>query len=118
MKRADFKAMAGLQLLLLFYSLSSVLSKAAAQAGSPWGFALFYGGVLLILCLYALGWQQCIKKLPLSTAYANKAMVIVWGMLWGTMLFHEPLHWGKPAGAALIIAGIVLFSREGGAPHD
>ena len=59
-----------LHALVLFYSLSALCSKKAASYpfASP-GWLLFYGAVILILGLYAVFWQQIIKRLPLSTAY-------------------------------------------------
>ena len=66
--------------------------------------------MLALLGLYALGWQQVLKKLPLTTAYANKAVTIIWGIIWGLLLFGEHISIGKVIGAAFIIAGIVVFS--------
>ena len=100
----------GLHVLLGLYALSDVCSKAAA--GTEWfslPFLLFYGAVLVLLGIYALGWQQVIKRMPLTTAYANRAITIIWGMFWGCILFGESITPGKIAGAAIIIAGILLF---------
>ena len=43
--------------------------------------------MLLALVTYAAGWQQVIKHLPLTTAYANKAVTVVWGILAGSGRF-------------------------------
>ena len=110
-----------LHLLLMLYSLSGICSKLAGQAAflSP-RFMLCYGGVLVLLMLYALGWQQIIKRLPLTLAFANKAVTVVWGLVWGALFFKEAVTPGKLAGAALIIGGIVLYSTAdaGGEAHD
>ena len=108
-----------LHLLLLFYSLSDICSKLAA--GRPVlsvGFILWYGAVILILFVYAIGWQQMIKRMPLSTAYANKAVTTIWGAVWGVLLFHEDFSVGKLLGILLVIAGIVLFTREEVQPDE
>ena len=64
MEKTDKKVFLALHLLLLFYSLSSVLSKlAAAQPFLSIQFCLCYGGMFVILVLYALGWQQILKRL-------------------------------------------------------
>ena len=60
---------------------------------------------------YAFGWQQVIKHLPLTTAYANKAITVVWGILLGFLLFGESITLRQFIGAAVIIVGIVLFVR-------
>ena len=74
-----------LHILLLVYSLTEIFSKLAAGASFPsMKFCAFYGMVLLILFVYALGWQQIIKQIPLSTAFANKAVTTIWGTVWKT----------------------------------
>ena len=106
------KALLALHLLLALYSLCDVCSKlAAGQSFLSFGFCLYYGGMILLLGVYAIGWQQIIKRLPLTTAYANKAATVVWGILWGMLLFDERVTPGKLAGAALNIAGVVLYAK-------
>ena len=55
-------------------------------------------------------WQQIIRILPLTTAFANKAVTTAWGLLWGLLFFHEQITIGKIVGVALVIGGVVLFS--------
>jgi len=66
--------------------------------------------MILILMIYALGWQQIIKHLPLSTAYANKAVTMIWGLIWGVLFFGEIVTVGKCIGIIMIILGIVVFA--------
>ena len=82
---------------------------AARQPFLSLAFVLLYGAMLLALVVYALGWQQVIKHLPLTTAYANKAVTVVWGIVLGALLFDESVTPRQLLGAAVIIAGIVLF---------
>jgi len=101
-----------LHLLLLVYSASGVFSKTAA--GLPWfspSFFACYFGMLCILVVYAIGWQQIIKRMPLSTAFSNKAITLVWGLLWSALFFKEAVTIGKAVGVLLVIAGIVLSAR-------
>ena len=100
-----------LHLILFAYSVSSIFSKLAArQQFLSVSFFLCYGMVLLLLGIYSIVWQQVIKKMPLSTAFANKAVTAVWGLLWGVLLFHEAVTPAKLAGLGFVIAGVVLFS--------
>lgn len=100
-----------LHFILMCYSFSGILSKfAALQPFLSIRFCFFYGGIIALLGVYALVWQQIIKHLPLTTAFANKSVTVVWGFVWGTLIFHEPVTPGKLAGMALVIAGVVLFS--------
>ena len=73
-------------------------------------FVLFYGLVILLLGIYALLWQQIIKRMPLTTAYANKAVTVVWGMVWGALLFQEDITLQKCIGAAIIVVGVILYA--------
>ncbi len=100
----------GLHILLLLYSAGSIFSKlASGYSFLSAGFILCYGIVLLLLGIYAVFWQQIIKRLPLMTAYANKAVTVVWGIVWGALIFHEEITWGKALGAVLVIAGVILY---------
>ena len=104
-----------LHLILGIYATSSVFSKLAAQ--QPFlsmAFILLYGAMMLALVVYAFGWQQVIKRLPLTLAFANKAVTVVWGILWGALFFHESITPGKLIGAAVIVAGVVLFVKADG----
>lgn len=104
-----------LHLLLAVYSMSGIASKhAARQEFLSVPFCLFYGIVVLALFFYAVFWQQLIKKLPLITAYANKAVTVVWGIVWGVLFFDEQLSIMKIIGAAVIVIGVyIVVSGEG-----
>lgn len=100
-----------LHIILLLYSISAVCSKKAA--GVPLfstNFFILYGSCILFLGLYAIGWQQILKKLPLTTAFANKAITVVWGIVWGSLLFHETINIRHIIGAALVVLGVVLYA--------
>ena len=104
-----------LHLLLMVYSTSGILSKlAAGKAFLSWPFLLLYGGVIVLLGVYALGWQQVLKRVPLSVAYANKAVTVVWGCVWGVLVFREDLSLGKMIGGVLVLAGIALYGWADG----
>ena len=99
-----------LHVLLLIYSLSGVLSKnASGQEFLSPTFCFLYAGVIVILGIYALGWQQIIKRLPLTLAFANKAITVVWGIVWGALLFGEQVTPTMVIGGVLVVAGVALF---------
>lgn len=101
-----------LHALLLLLSLSSVCSKLAGRQAflSP-RFVLYYGAVIVLLGIYAIGWQQIIRRMPLSVAYANKGATLVWSLVFGVLVFGEQLRWTQVLGCALAVAGVVLFTR-------
>lgn len=98
-----------LHILLFIYSFASVCSKVAA--GFPFlsiEFCFFYGLIILNLMVYALVWQQIIKHLPLTTAFCNKAVNIIWGILWGLLFFGETVSWNMIVGAVIVMVGVII----------
>lgn len=111
MSASRARVMLALHVLLLFYSLSDVASKLASGFDFfNMGFLVCYGIVLGILAVYAIGWQQIIKRIPLTTAYANRGITVVWGVVWGALFFQEAITPFKLLGATMIVAGIMLFA--------
>ncbi len=111
MNRDKLKTIFLLHILLMVYSMGSICSKLAA--GEPFlsfRFCLYYGGLIVILGIYALGWQQVIKRMNLTTAFANKAVTIVWGIIWGLLFFGESVSLRKILGAGIVLFGVVLYA--------
>ena len=112
MERIDKKVFLALHLLLLLFAGTTVLSKlAAGEEFLSLRFCLYFGGEFVLLGIYALGWQQILKRLPLTVAYTNKAVTLVWSMVFGVLLFHETVSVKQLLGCALAVAGVVLFVR-------
>lgn len=111
MNKSKVRVLIVLHIMLMLYSVSGIFSKLAAQeAFLSFRFCFFYGGIILLLGLYAIGWQQIIKRLPLTTAFANKAVSVVWGIIWGCFIFKESITVGKIIGAILVVSGVVLYA--------
>lgn len=102
-----------LNVTFFIYSLVSIFSKlAATQDGINIRFLLCYGMVLFLLMLYALLWQQNLKHLSLIVAYSNKAITVIWGMVWGATLFHEKITVFQIVGAAIIVVGVCIMASQ------
>ena len=100
-----------LQAVIMIYTLSSVMAKLASgeePLSAP--FLLFYLIELLVLGIYALLWQQMIKRFELSVAYTNRAMALLWSMLWAVVLFHDRVTVKNVAGVALVIVGTLIVN--------
>ena len=98
-----------LHLSFIVYSINMVFSKyAAAEKLFSFKWMLLYGMVIFILFVYAILWQQTLKKMPLTVAYANKSIVVIWGIIIGAVLFKEEITWNMIVGAGVIIFGIYL----------
>ncbi|MFR4733824.1 MAG: transporter [Agathobacter rectalis] len=92
MDKSKLKVLFALHLMLMIYSMSGICSKMASQQDFlSFKFCLFYAIIIFLLGFYAIGWQQIIKRLPLTTAFANKAVTVVWGIIWGAVFFMSQL---------------------------
>ena len=112
-RRIGLKSILLLQAAVLIYTLAGVMGKyASAQSFLSVRFILFYGMEIAVLGLYALLWQQMIKRFDLSVAYANRAMALLWSMLWAVLLFHETVTWKNILGALIVAAGTLVVNGE------
>lgn len=102
-----------LQFVIVIYSLSSVCAKLAS--GHPFlsfEFILFYGIEIMILGIYALCWQQVIKKFDLSIAYANRATGLLWSVVFALFIFKERITLMNIIGIGVVIIGIIMVNSD------
>ena len=113
MKKINLKLVLVLNLIFCFYSIGGLCSKlASTHKFLSLEYIFFYGLEILILLIYGVIWQQILKVTPLNLAYPNKAVTVVWSIVWGVAIFGEALTPGKIIGVILIIVGIVLISYK------
>lgn len=127
-----WKDMLMLQIVFLIYSftslaqklMSSYLPKGAASLPELlqqlFNVKLIISGVLVVTLLgvYALLWQQVIKRFELSVAYANKAVTLLWALVWGMLIFHEELTVGKVVGILVVMTGIYILNTGKEQEHE
>ncbi len=109
------KAIYAIQLILinLLYACVSVCTKAASGGEfMSWQYVGGIVGAVALLGVYAIWWQQLLKRIPLATAYMFKGTSIVFVLLLSVLLFGESITWFNIAGAILIIIGIILYSQD------
>ena len=112
-RKFQIKDILMLQIVFFIYSINSVVAKfASTQEPFSLNFILLYGLELCVLGVYAILWQQLIKRMELSVAYSNKAVVLLWAMVFGALLFKEQITLTKVAGILLVIVGIVVLNSE------
>ncbi len=99
---------------VLIYSLTTVISKIVSNYEFlSLKFILFYLLDFAVLGIYAILWQQLLKRFELSIAYANKAMTLLWSLLWSVILFRERVTMPKVFGVLLVIAGTIILNWPG-----
>ena len=102
-----------IQLVVMIYTLSGVMAKfASAHSFLSFGFILFYGLEILILGIYAIIWQQIIKRVDLSVAYVNRSVALLWSMVWAVLFFKEKISVQNVIGVLIVIAGTVIVNTE------
>ena len=102
-----------LQLIVIIYTINSIIGKlSAGEEFMSMRFILFYVAEVGVLGIYALLWQQMIKRFDLSIAYANRAMALIWSAVWAVVIFHESLSVKNIIGILLVIAGTVVVNTE------
>ena len=112
-KRLSIKSILILQLVVMIYTLSGVAAKGASGYGIfSIQFIFFYGAEIAILGIYAILWQQIIKKFDLSVAYANRSMAILWSMVWAIIFFHEKITLKNIIGVLIVLAGTMLVNLD------
>ena len=105
-----------LHLNILLFSLTSVFSKAASVQDNKHGLSspLLYLFLFLMVAncgIYAITWQQVIKKFSLSTAYANKSVYLLWSQIWAVLIFHENLSIQNIIGILVVLFGVWTVQR-------
>jgi drug/metabolite transporter (DMT)-like permease len=112
-QKISLKNILVLQAVVIVYTLSSVVAKlATGEEVFSFAFFLFYGLEIAILGIYAILWQQMIKRFDLSVAYANRAMAILWSAVWALVLFGETLGVKQIIGIAFVVLGTVIVNTE------
>ncbi len=110
MNRKQVIAFIILQISLFVVSIGAICSKMAGRQKflSP-KFIVYYGLLLLILFVYAIVWQQVLKHLSLTVAYASKGVGVLYGMMWGVLVFKETITWNMVLGAVFVLIGVYIY---------
>lgn len=112
-KKVQWKEIAVLQFAVMIYTLSSVAAKQAALYNAlSWPFLVWCGIEILILGVYAIIWQQLIKKIDLSIAYANRSMAILWSVIWAVIFFKETITIQNMIGVIIVLAGTMIINCD------
>ena len=94
------------------YTSSGVFSKLASQQDF---LSIEYFAYLCctigVLGIYAILWQQIIKRMHLAKAFMFKGLTVIFGLLFANLIFGEIISLKNAIGTVFIISGITLFAR-------
>lgn len=103
-----------LQFIVMIYTLSGVMGKfAAGYDFLSWQFILYYGLEIFILGIYAILWQQIIKRFDLSVAYVNRSIALFWSLLWAVLFFQETVSLQNIIGVVIVVIGTMVVNTDG-----
>lgn len=97
----------------MLYACVSLFTKYASQQEfMSWNYMVGLIGAIGVMGLYAVLWQQVLKRIELSLAYMFKGSSLIFVMLLANVIFGEQITWNNIVGAIIIISGIVLFANS------
>lgn len=111
--RTSWLTYSALVIANLVYACTCIFTKTASRfdvLSIP--YILCLAGAVLILGIYAIMWQQIIKRMPVSDAYMFRGTAVIFTMIIAAVLFSESVSVSNIVGAALIIVGIALFAKS------
>lgn len=98
-----------LHLSLIVNSIQGVFSKLAGREKTmSFRWIMFFGFMFLSMLIFALAWQQVLKHMSLTFAFTNKPITIIWGLVWGVVIFGEHVTWRMALGSVIILIGIMV----------
>lgn len=101
-----------LVLVYLFYAGISVIMKYTGLQ-QPLTMEWCVGFVLLVATLgvYAIAWQQILKRIELGVAYMFKGLSLFFIMLLLALCYGEPITPMKLLSTGIIVMGIVVYAK-------
>jgi len=96
----------------MLYACVGICTKMAAmQPTGSWSYLLWFCGAVAIIGVYAILWQQVLRRIELSTAYMFKGTTLIFTMLIAALLFGETITIPNIIGSVIIVTGIVILAR-------
>ncbi len=96
----------------LIYACVSIFTRIASEYEM---FSMQYTigvfGAICVLGIYAVIWQQILKRFPVGEAYMYKGTSVVFVLLLATLVFNDTISCANIIGAVIIVCGIGLYSR-------
>ena len=109
-KLAIYSSLIGINLL---YACVTLFTKYASQQEfMSVRYCLGLAGAIGVMGIYAICWQQILKRIELSTAYMFKGTSLIFVMLLAFVIFGEEITMMNIIGACVIVLGITLYAKS------
>jgi len=97
----------------LIYACTAIFTKSASlHQFLSLPYILCLVGAVGVMGVYALLWQQVIKRMPIAEAYMFKGTSLIFVLLLSALIFGEAITLTNIIGAIVIIVGIVIYARS------
>lgn len=97
----------------LVYACTAIFTKSASKHQFlSFPYILWLVGAVAVMGVYALLWQQVIKRMPIAEAYMFKGTSLIFVLLLSALIFGEAITLTNIIGAIVIIVGIVIYARS------
>ena len=104
---SEYKKYIILILVFFFYSTVSIAAKfTSLQEFLSLKYFLVLAIVVAMLGIYAIIWQQILKRIELTTAYMFKGTSLIFVLLFSALIFNETITVWNIVGASLIVGGM------------
>jgi len=103
------------QIVVAFFVFSfvGVMSKFAALSELfSMRFFMFIGFQVFILGIYAIAWQQILKRFTLVSAMSFRGIVVFLSLIWAFVFFGESIALNNIIGTVVIAIGIYIVSTS------
>lgn len=97
----------------IIFALSNVFMKISSTYNGLIDKFIWYAFSIICLMAFSLIWQILLKYLPLNKAYLFKGTTLLWGMLFGILIFNEQLTINMIIGILIVIFGIIVAFTGG-----
>lgn len=93
------------------YSTTGIFSKNASfHRFMSWPYILNFTGLIVVLFIYALMWQNILKRLPLNVAFMWKSTGLFFSLLYSHYIFNEEITLNNILGISIIFSGLIIIS--------
>ena len=99
-------------MVYLFYAgISVILKYTGLQEPLSLRWCAGFAGLIVTLGIYAVVWQQILKRIDLGTAYMFKGVSLIFIMVLLYLCYGEPVTPMKMIGTGIIVVGIALYAK-------
>jgi len=98
----------------LIYSLALIASRFAGNYPLISIPAILLSGLtFFLLGVFAMFYQRILRNVSLTKAYASRVVTIVYGMIFGSIIFSDKITLNMSLGTVVIIMGVVMVVKNG-----